>query len=488
MQLLAGLVFCVVLFSPALVAGEGETVAVTPKTGEKFDPTTATIPADKTNYLVMMDAGSSGTRVRAFKYGTVGTRLVVQPFLKGGKQFDEKPVGPMHKWATVAAKGVIDATGKKAIADNIQVLVTKAKEAFTAENVSADKQKAAYIVLQATAGMRTLPGNARNAIMREARAALRNSGFKTVGRRTAYVLPGEDEGLFTWLTINYLKDTLTADNDEKIDAFYQKEEPTQKAVFQFKSTAVVEMGGASTQVAFIAGSEPLAHSYHYNVDDLDLTLYATSYMNFGNDAARRNMVKGAGTENPCGVTGVPVEGVPSKWDQAKCDAAIKQHSLLMEEKCTQPSCAFDGRYMPRIPAGQKIALVGAFTKAAGNLGCLTATDKIECLNTNSIALCNAGSKEAAVKMITDTWKVTGFNGDYLADVCFQARYSYLLLTTGLKLKGTTEAPKTPQVEFMEKLSNTNIGWEYGAAIYVVKMLERFERRRQTLKTLGVIKR
>jgi hypothetical protein len=226
--------------------------------------------------------------------------------------------------------------------------------------------------------------------------------FKMVGRRLAYVLPGEDEGVYTWMTYNHLKGTLAADSDKAIDAFH-KTLTDQVKPYEYKSTGIIEVGGASTQVVFVSRSEPLAHSYHLHVDGADVTLYDTSFMGFGNDQAAQKLLQGQATsvcavkgtsmkryktkpaENPRVIYGVTIpklvpdlkdgalqmEDVPAAatYSDTECEKAIVNRVLEFTIPCSQESCAFAGRYMPNFPKNMKIAVVSTFERVRDALNC-----------------------------------------------------------------------------------------------------------------------
>ncbi|EEC11322.1 adenosine diphosphatase, putative [Ixodes scapularis] len=130
----------------------------------------------------------------------------------------------------------------------------------------------APVYLGATAGMRVLnltqPAQA-DAILMAAECAL-----KPYGLRRAVILSGHDEGVFAWLSTNYLVEVIPQDSGHTEDTF-----------------GALDLGGASTQVAFPVSSDASSE------DITELTLYgrkyrvfAVSYLCYGVNEIRRRFL------------------------------------------------------------------------------------------------------------------------------------------------------------------------------------------------------
>lgn len=60
-----------------------------------------------------------------------------------------------------------------------------------------------------------------------------------------------------------------------------------------KTVATIDLGGASTQIAFKPQLPEMNYSYDYNVtlpENNDYTVYSISYLGYGNDQARNNVI------------------------------------------------------------------------------------------------------------------------------------------------------------------------------------------------------
>ncbi|XP_014520984.1 probable apyrase 6 isoform X1 [Vigna radiata var. radiata] len=159
-------------------------------------------------YRIIVDGGSTGTRVHVFKYrsgralhfGKEGlASMRVNPGLSA---FSEDPVG---------------AGGS----------VSKLVE-FAKGRIPRVCWGETEIRLMATAGLRMLDSEVQERILESCRKVLRNSGFKFMDH-WASVITGSDEGVYAWIVANYALGTLGGD--------------------PLDTTGIVELGGASAQNA-----------------------------------------------------------------------------------------------------------------------------------------------------------------------------------------------------------------------------------------------
>lgn len=64
------------------------------------------------------------------------------------------------------------------------------------------------ITLKATAGLRLLPGDMADDILESVEERIFNSGFFAAFPDAVNVMPGSDEGVYSWFTLNILLETL----------------------------------------------------------------------------------------------------------------------------------------------------------------------------------------------------------------------------------------------------------------------------------------
>lgn len=163
------------------------------------------------SYVIVVDGGSSGSRVHVFSM-----------YIRGGAM-------PVLK----AEEGVLKVRpGLSTFRDDptragasLQPLF-----AFAEKYVPHGSVHRTPIVLMATAGLRSVGSEAAETILESCRTALRATKFR-FEREWAEVLPGSKEGLYAWIAANYAAGTLS------------KADPAQ-------TLGVIELGGASMQITF----------------------------------------------------------------------------------------------------------------------------------------------------------------------------------------------------------------------------------------------
>lgn len=221
------------------------------------------------DYAVMIDSGSSGSRV--FIYEIEAGRIKFKNKLKiepGLSQFEKNLSG---------------------VKPYLSKLVDFAKEQL-GENVQIDQVP---ITLQATGGVRVLSKQGQKRVIQAAQKALSESGFKSP---KAEVISGVTEGIYQWIAINYLTGSL--ENSTK------------------KTLGLVEMGGASLQVTF-SENQPLLPG------KVDPQLYSRTYDGFGELLAWKRL-------GPKGCSKIPLNYADCRKSLARRIQTIKRPRLQGE--------------------------------------------------------------------------------------------------------------------------------------------------------------
>lgn len=202
-------------------------------------------------YGIVFDAGSSGSRIHVYKWKTGGGGpkdafdLVEDDILK------IKPGLSAYK-DTPSEAGA-----------SLLPLLTHAKSKIPAEVVSKTP-----VFLMATAGLRMVGETAKDAILQSVCGTLSASGFLFKCEWSS-VLDGRDEGLYGWVTVNYL-----------LDALYPPAPP--------EPVGIIDLGGGSVQIVFptAATAMPEEYAQQLNFNGRKHNLYIKSHLGFGLDAAR----------------------------------------------------------------------------------------------------------------------------------------------------------------------------------------------------------
>ncbi|XP_012278493.1 ectonucleoside triphosphate diphosphohydrolase 5 isoform X2 [Orussus abietinus] len=206
-------------------------------------------------YVVVIDAGSTASRVIAFNFHE--SILNGKPILDGELFHQIKP--GLSSFADKPSEG----------AKTLQALLEKAKTV-----VPKSEWSRTPLVMKATAGLRLLPDHKANSLLKECRQLFETSGF-LVTKNSVSIMEGTDEGIFSWFTVNYLLDKLGSHSSEE-------------------TVAALDLGGGSTQITFAPAEEHIKrekrHIYSINAFSHNMSVYTHSYLGMGLMAARKEIL------------------------------------------------------------------------------------------------------------------------------------------------------------------------------------------------------
>jgi Golgi nucleoside diphosphatase len=273
------------------------------------DPTGA-IPdvAWNTTHVLMIDAGSQGTRIHLYEFERrlLDSHKEISKALNG---FKLSIPTTNTRWTNRHKPG-LDLLAS--ILDD-KLLQTALQNYFDPlfhfpKTVLSEKQPEWYrypIYLKATGGLRTLPTQDRLRLVEAVRILFSNTTFNPfhfADIEQVRVISGEEEAIYGWAAVNFAMGTLVKDT-----------EGTGTVLNPQRTWGVMEMGGASTQIAFFQNNQDvmanliklqIGGARHWNV-------YAHSFLYFGiNGAWDRlnaqlyfanggNNNKGTTAVNPC---------------------------------------------------------------------------------------------------------------------------------------------------------------------------------------------
>ncbi|KAJ4306369.1 Guanosine-diphosphatase [Collariella sp. IMI 366227] len=219
-------------------------------------------------YVLMIDAGSTGSRIHVYKFNNCGAA----PELEGEVLFKQTEKIEGKSSGLSAYKD-----DPKAAAESLDPLLEAAK------NVVPDKLKACSpIALKATAGLRLIGEEKSNKILEAVRQRLETIyPFPVVSREENGVatMDGSDEGVYAWITTNYLLGKIGGPDHSE-------------------TAAVFDLGGGSTQIVFQPSFEGLTsggmpdklaegdHKYELDFGGRKFNLYQHSHLGYGLMSAR----------------------------------------------------------------------------------------------------------------------------------------------------------------------------------------------------------
>jgi len=236
--------------------------------------------AEKYNYGVVLDAGSSGTRVYIYKW--LKNSLARDTDLLAHKLPE---LETYDKWTKKVHPGVSTFGEKPDLvgSDHLKGLVDHALDYIPSAAVSSTP-----IFLLATAGMRLLPDQQRTNVLDSICSYLKTETdfFLPDCDLHIQVIPGETEGLYGWVAANYLLGGFDSPSDHD----HGKNHHTY---------GFLDMGGASAQIAFA----PNATEADKHANDLTLMrlrtvdgqpqeykVFITTWLGFGVNEARKRYV------------------------------------------------------------------------------------------------------------------------------------------------------------------------------------------------------
>lgn len=360
------------------------------------------------HYALIIDAGSSGSRIYVYNvepnlYGNLpGITLVESAKVKPG----------------ISAWEVDPAKARK----NLEALITAAKQ-----TIDAPHRKQTPLYLMATAGMRLLSAAKRERIMK----ALSDFFIEddTFDFKKAVVISGAYEGLTSWIAANYL--------DDNFDPQKMRE-------------GILEMGGASTQIAFVPSAWFTDHKVERKIRGKNYTVFTKSYLYMGMDQAQR-LAAGAS----CYPIKFPIstDSLNQSANFERCVADIMETFTALCENLEYngPHCIFKKQFTPQVE--NEFFAISAFFYTFNFLGLEEQVD-LNALKRKGRDFC---LKDWGMlrKMYPNTPET------YLKSYCFSSAYFWSLLINGYRFPQDTVA-----ITAKENIGGTEISWTLGALIDV----------------------
>eukprot|EP00475_Leptophrys_vorax_P024160 TRINITY_DN33273_c0_g1_i5.p1 TRINITY_DN33273_c0_g1~~TRINITY_DN33273_c0_g1_i5.p1 ORF type:complete len:391 (-),score=17.70 TRINITY_DN33273_c0_g1_i5:11-1183(-) len=350
------LIIFIILFMP-----HGQPIAddrmVHHSAGEESSRAVDSMLAAEEKYAVIIDAGSTGSRIHVYKFNSKLELLEI-----GGDLELFVAIKPGLSSYREDAKGA---------ADSLRQLIDKALDV-----VPESVRSRTPIRVGATAGLRLLPGDMSKNILEAVRVMLRDYPFSFTPDAVK-ILDGADEGSFAWVTVNYLLGHLGQDLS--------------------KTVGVVDLGGGSVQMTYavadaVASKAP--EGYVRKLSGLGKTynVYVHSYLGFGLMAARAQVLKALPADSaghaclPKGTDDKYMYGAdelkalakPEGSSAAECAALVVKAlknggaaDAAAAPACSFDECTFAGAWSGgRGEGAKKLYIASYFFDRAGQVGCL----------------------------------------------------------------------------------------------------------------------
>lgn len=228
----------------------------------------------RTEHLIVVDMGSTGTRMHAYnvkKLATLPNNAIPQiEEIALAKSKDKKNIAKY-------------CNNPKNVAKHIQPLYLKLQKQLQEQNLDINTIPIYYL---ATAGMRLQDSEQQKQVYEELTKNIKLLGHDD--NIVAKTIPGEQEGIFDWLSVNYKLKTI------------QNKKPT---------IAALDMGGASTQVAIEYKYKPKTSNdynvkndlYNINFSNYKYTVYSKSILGYGLTQTKEKINYDEQTSDQCNI-------------------------------------------------------------------------------------------------------------------------------------------------------------------------------------------
>lgn len=421
-------------------------------------------------YVMMVDAGSTGSRIHVYKFNNCGP----SPEL-------ESEAFKMTKVVEGQSSGLSAyADDPEAAARSLDILMEEAVK------VVPDKLKACSpVAVKATAGLRLVGSEKSDKVLEAVRNHLETKyPFPVVSRENngVAIMDGSDEGVYAWITTNYLLGKIGGPDHSE-------------------TAAVFDLGGGSTQIVFeptfkglSSGGMPdkLAegdHKYELDFNGRKFTLYQHSHLGYGLNSARDAIFSTLVTDlydsnksdkswmetpvvNPCFSTGMskvvkvqlPADHPlgpkvelkmtgPSAAAPAQC-RALAERILKKDTHCQIAPCSFNGVHQPAIAktfAREDIYFLSYFYDRTQPLGM---PESFTLREMHDLANSVCGGEDA--------WDIFHSIPGALEELrdrpehCMDLNFMLALTHTGY------EMPIDREIKIAKKIKDNELGWCLGA--------------------------
>ncbi|KIW87835.1 uncharacterized protein Z519_11419 [Cladophialophora bantiana CBS 173.52] len=472
-----GVLALIVLLYWFLSGGNGSTYSSVPNfyTLSNSPTSRCTKPYDPSRplvqYAIMIDAGSTGSRIHVYKFNNCGPtpELENEEF----KMTEKRPEGSGLSSYKTDAEGAA-----RSLDPLMEVAMT---------SVPNEYKSCTPIAVKATAGLRLLGEEMSVKILEAVRNRLETHyPFPVVSREKGGVeiMKGEDEGVFAWITTNYLLGKIGGPD----------ETPT---------AAVFDLGGGSTQIVFQPtfknsphGGMPQKmeegdHKYNLKFGGREFELYQHSHLGYGLMSARKALhqlvldrmhkqnpdskawlskpipnscitpgaQKKVVVEMPAdhelsGEHSVIMEG-PADAIPAQC-RALAEAILYKDKECTLTPCSFNGVHQPSLEktfSREDVYIFSYFYDRTHDLG-MPESFTLRELQDLTARVCGGEQSWDAFAGIEGALDDLRERPEWCLDLNFMSA----LLHTGY------EMPIDREVKIAKKIKGNELGWCLGASL------------------------
>ncbi|XP_077707641.1 ectonucleoside triphosphate diphosphohydrolase 2 isoform X1 [Canis aureus] len=409
-------------------------------------------------YGIVLDAGSSHTSMFIYKW-------------PADKKNDTGIVG-QHSSCEVHGGGISSYADNPSRAG--QSLVECLEQAL--QEVPRERHVGTPLYLGATAGMRLLKLTSPEASANVLAAVTQTLTQYPFDFRGAHILSGQDEGVFGWVTANYL-----LENFIKYGWVGQWFRPRKGTL------GAMDLGGASTQITFeMAGpAEDPTNEVQLRLYGQHYRVYTHSFLCYGRDQVLLRLLAGALQTygfHPCWPRGYSSQVLLQDVYESPCTAAQRPQTftgstrvnlsgtsdpalcrgLILElfnfSSCHFSQCSFNGIFQPPV-AGNFIGF-SAFFYTVDFLRTVMGlpVETLQQLEVAVVTICNQTWSELQARVPGEQAR--------LPDYCAVATFVQQLLSQGYGFQEHTFRGVT----FQKKAGDTTVGWALGYMLNLTNLI------------------
>ncbi|XP_010005909.1 PREDICTED: ectonucleoside triphosphate diphosphohydrolase 3 [Chaetura pelagica] len=414
-------------------------------------------------YGIVLDAGSSRTTVYVYEW-------------PAEKENDTGVVSQTFK-CNVKGPGISSyESNPGALAKPFDECLNEVKE-----RIPVHLHKTTSVYLGATAGMRLLRLQNESAAS-EVLATIQNY-FRTqpFEFRGAQIITGPEEGVYGWITANYLMGNFLERNLWRTWVHpYRKE-----------TVGALDLGGASAQISFIPEDsqdnfnstlQVKLYGYNYNV-------YTHSFPCYGRDEAEKRLLalmlqksnSSSKVDNPCYPRNYNTALTMKYFSGSLCTQSVRPANYDPNQRVNfhgtgDPSlcqemvsllfnftacrdreyCLFNEIHQPKVK-GSFVAFSGFYY----TMNALNLSGHFSLADFNSSVWFFCSRSWAQLQFMLPKFEET-----YARSYCFSANFIYYLLLHGYHF----DAETWPQIHFQKEVGNSSIGWSLGYMLSLTNMI------------------
>ncbi|XP_041369282.1 ectonucleoside triphosphate diphosphohydrolase 7-like [Gigantopelta aegis] len=245
-----------------------------------------TNPARRLHYGIVIDCGSSGSRVYVYFWpphsGNPGELLNIQQLKDKNDNLVMKKVTP----------GISELDERPHDAsEHIRPLLD-----FASQYIPKDQHKETSLYILATAGMRMISKHAQQAILDDLLKDIPKLYDFPVVDNHFEVISGKLEGVYAWIAVNYVLDKFSHGASDHSLVSVKLPGTDGKTHIRRRTVGMIDMGGGSVQIAFeVLNEQPdlskhLLAEINLGCEDSDLKhnylVYVTTFLGYGANSAR----------------------------------------------------------------------------------------------------------------------------------------------------------------------------------------------------------